>query len=114
MKKQTSVTEKQYQSFNNFNHDEKEETEKIKKEGHLRTDEPSLFYNKKDSFIEFKNVGKHMDDTLVSRYNNYLPPFKQRLEVFKKFTPRKVKTKAKTKIVYNNAKKVYSNLLSIY
>ena len=28
-----------------------------------------------------------MDDTLVSRYNNYLALFKQRLEEFKQLTP---------------------------
>ena len=55
-----------------------------------------------------------MDDSLVSRYNSYLAPFKQRLKEFKKFTPRAVKTKMKKKIVYNNAKKLYSILPSIY
>ena len=55
-----------------------------------------------------------MDDSLVSRNNNYLAPFKQRLKEFKKFTPRKLKTKVKKKTVYNNAKKLYSKLLSIY
>ena len=34
-----------------------------------------------------------MDDSLVSRYNNYLIPFKQRLKEFEKFTPQTVKTK---------------------
>ena len=86
---------------------------KIKKEGPLTTDESSLFYNNKYSFIEFKNVGKYMDDSLVSRNNNYLAPFKQRLEEFKKCTPRKLKTKVKKRTVYNNAKKLYSKLLSI-
>ena len=82
MKKQTSVTEKQYQSFDKvFNQDEKEESVKIKEEGPLRTDESSLYYGNKYSFIEFKNVGKYMDG-LVSGYNNNLAPFKQRLEEF--------------------------------
>ena len=111
MKKQTSVAEKQYQSFN---HDEKEEPVKIKKEEPLTTDESSLFYNNKYRFIEFKNVGKYMDDSLVSRYSNYLAPFKQRFEEFKKLTPRILKTKAKKRTVYNNAKKLYSILLSNY
>ena len=112
LKKQTSVAEKQYRSFDKaFNHNEKEEPVKIKKEGPLTTDESSLFYNNKYSFIEFKNIGKYMDDFLVTRYINYLAPFKQRMEEFKKFTPGKAKTKAKKK---NNAKKLYSILLSIY
>ena len=43
-KKQTSAAGKQYQSFEKaFNHDQKEELVKNKKEGH----ESSLFYNKK-------------------------------------------------------------------
>ena len=49
----------------------------------------------------------------MSRYNN-LAPFKQRLEEFKKFNPRKLKTKSKKKTVYSNAKKLYSKLLRIY
>ena len=55
-----------------------------------------------------------MDDSLVSRNSNYLAPFKQQLEEFQKFIPRKVKTKTKKKIVCNNAKKLYSILLNIY
>ena len=40
LKKQTSVAEKQYQSFDkDFNHDEKEQPVKIKKEGSLTTKE---------------------------------------------------------------------------
>ena len=46
-----------------------------------------------------------MDDSLVSRYNNYLAPFKQQSEEFKK---------AKKRTVYNNAKKLHIKLLSIY
>ena len=83
LKKQTSVAEKQYQSFDKvFNHDKKEEPVKIKKERLLTTDKSSLSYNNKCSFIEFKNIGKYVDDSLVSRYNNYLAPFKQRSEEF--------------------------------
>ena len=83
LKKQTSVAEKQYQSFDKvFNHDKKEEPVKIKKERPLTTDKSSLFCNSKCSFIEFKNIGKDIDDSLVSKYNNYLAPFKQRLEEF--------------------------------
>ena len=101
MKKQTSVTEKQYQSFDKvFNQDEKEESVKIKEEGPLRTDESSLYYGNKYSFIEFKNVGKYMDG-LVSGYNNNLAPFKQRLEEFWKYIPWKLKGKAKKGTVYN-------------
>ena len=108
-KKQTSAAEKQYQSFDKaFNHDEKEELVKNKNEGH----ESSLLYNKKNDFIEFRNVREYMDNSLVSTYNNYLVPFKERLEEFKKFAPRKAK--AKKKIVYNNTKNLYSILLSIY
>ena len=55
-----------------------------------------------------------MDNSLVSTYNNNLVPFKERLEEFKKFAPRKAKAKAKKKIVYNNTKNLYSILLSIY
>ena len=85
MEKQTRVAEKKCQSFDKVsNHDEEEETVKtktekpvkIKKEGSLTTDESSLFYNKKYSFSEWKNVEKYMDDSLVTRYN-YLAAFKQ-------------------------------------
>ena len=55
-----------------------------------------------------------MDDTLVSRYNNYLAPFKQRLEEFKQFTPEKEQGKDKKKIAYHDAIKLYNTLLSIY
>ena len=55
-----------------------------------------------------------MDDSLVSRYNNYLAPLKQRLEESNKFTPRKSKTKAEKRAVYSDAKKLYNTLLSIY
>ena len=76
LKKQTSVAEKQYLGFDNvFNHYQKEEPVKIKKERLLTTDKSSHFYNKKYSFIEFKNVEKYTDDSLLSRYNNYLTLF---------------------------------------
>ena len=112
LKLQNSVAEKQYQAFDKvFNHNEKEEPVKIKKEAPLIA---ILFYNKKYSFTEFRNVGKCKDDFLVSRYNNYLAPFKQQLEEIKKFTIGKAKTKEKKKIAYNNDKKLYSILLNIY
>ena len=115
LKKQTNVAEKQYQDFDKvFNHDEEEEPFKIEKEEPLKTAKSSLMYNSKYSFNELKNVGKYEDESLVSRYNNYLTPFKQRLKWFKKFTPRTVKTQNNKKIVYNNARKLYSKLLSIY
>ena len=115
LKKQTSVAEKHPQTFDQvFNHDKIEKPVTLKIEGPLTTGESSLFYNSKYSFTEFQNAGKYMDDSLVSRYNNYLALLKQRLEEFKKFIPRKAKTKAKKKIVYNNAKKLYNTLLSIY
>ena len=57
LKKQASVAEKQYKSFDKvFNHDEKEEPVKIKREEPLTFDEWSLFHNNKYSFSEFKNV----------------------------------------------------------
>ena len=34
-----------------------------------------------------------MGDSLVSRYNNYLAPFKEWLEEFKKFAPQEAKKK---------------------
>ena len=55
-----------------------------------------------------------MDDSLVTRYNNYLAAFKQWLNQFAKFTPRTVKTKMKRKIVSNSARKLYYMLLNIY
>ena len=115
LKKRTKVCETQYQSFDKvFNNDGKEVPVKIKKEVLLTTDESSLFYSNKCSFIEFKNFRKYMDNSLVSRYNNYLASFKQPLEEFKKITPRKLKTKAKKRTVYINGKKLYSKLQSIY
>ena len=55
-----------------------------------------------------------MDDSSVSRYNNYLAPFKQWLKEFKNFTSWKLKIKSKKRIVYSNAEKWYSKQLSIY
>ena len=70
-----SVAEKQYQIFDKvFNLDEKEEPVKIEKEERLKTAELSLIYNNRYSFSEFKKVG---NESLVSRYNNFLTPFKQ-------------------------------------
>ena len=87
LKMQTSVTEKQYQSFDkDFNHDEKEEPVKIKKEGRLKTDDSSLVCNKRYSLSEFKNVGKYEDESLTTRFDNMVS-FNQRLKEFKKFTP---------------------------
>ena len=116
LKKQTSVAEKQYQDFDKiFNYIEKEEPLKIEKEQPLTIDKSSLFYNNnKYTFNEFINVEKYEDESLVSRYNNYFSPFKQRLKEFENFTPRTVKTKENNKIVYNNARELYSKLLSIY
>ena len=68
LKKHTSGPVKQYQNIDKVvNHDEKEKPVKIKKEWQLTTGESSLFYTNKYSFIEFKTVGKYMDDSLVSR-----------------------------------------------
>ena len=115
LKKQASVAEKQYQDFDKvFNYDEKEEPLKIEKEEPLTIDASSLFYNNKYTFNEFKNVGKYEDECLESRYNIYLTPFKNRLKEFEKFTPRTVKTKRNKKIVYKNARELYSKLISIY
>ena len=63
LKKQTSVAEKQYQSFDKvFNYAEREELVKIKKEGPLTTDKPKLVYDDKYSFSEYKNVEKYIED----------------------------------------------------
>ena len=115
LQRQTNVAEKQYQEFNVvFNHDEKEEPVKIKKEGSLTIDESSIFYNNKYRFSEYKNVDKYLDDSLVSRCNTYLARFEHRMKELKKFTPRTVKTKMIRKIVYNNARKLYNMLLNSY
>ena len=45
---------------------------------------------------------------------NKLNKFKNRIIEFEKFIPRTVNTKQKKKTVYNNAKKLYNKLLSIY
>ena len=116
LENQTSVVEKQYQRFlikdflpKVFNHDEQKEPVKFKKEGPITADKSSLFYNNKYSFIEFKSLGKYIDNSLVSRYNDYLASFKQRFEEFKKSTPRKFKTKVKKRTAYNNAKNYIVN-----
>ena len=49
------------------------------------------------------------DESLESRYNNYLSPFKQLLKKFKKFTSRTGKTKKKKKIVYKILEKYIVN-----
>ena len=105
LKKQISVAEKQYQSFDNvLNHDEKEkEPVKIKKEEPLTINESSLFYNSKYTFSEFKNVAKYEDKSLKPRYNSFTL-FKQQLKEFKRFTTKTVKTRMKKKIVQRNAR----------
>ena len=109
LKKETSIAEKQYQSFDKvFIDNEKEEPVKFEKEEPLTPAESSLIYNSKYSFSEFKNVENNENESLVSRYYNYFTPFKQRLKEFKKFTPRTVKTKKNKNIVYNSARKLYS------
>ena len=63
LKKQINVAEKQYQNFDKiFKPNEIEQPVTIKKE---ITDKSSLFYDNKCSFIEFKNVGKYKNDSLV-------------------------------------------------
>ena len=75
LKKQINVAEKQYKNFDKiFNPNETEQPVTTKKE---ITDKSSLPYNNKFSFIEFKNIRKYKNDSLVSRFNNYLPLFKQ-------------------------------------
>ena len=65
--------------------------------------------------VNLKSVQKYFDDSLVSRYNNYLAPFKTRLKEFKIFTPQKLKTNTKIKIVYNEAKKpIQYTTINIY
>ena len=55
-----------------FNNGGKEEPAKIKTERSWITDESGLFYNKKCNFIKFYNIGKYMNGSLGSRYNNHL------------------------------------------
>ena len=63
LKKQINVAEKQYQIFDKiFKPNEIEQPVTIKKE---ITDKSSLFYDNKYRFIEFKNVGKYKNDSLV-------------------------------------------------
>ena len=55
-----------------------------------------------------------MNDYLMSRYNNNFALLKQRLEELKNSIPGKAKAKEKKKIVYNNAKILYSILLHFF
>ena len=71
----------------------KKRTIKNWEEEPLTTEESSPFYNKKYTFNEFKNAGKYEDESLESRYNNYLTPFIQRSQELEKFTYQTVKTK---------------------
>ena len=65
--------------------------------------------------VNLKNVEKYFDDSSVSRYNNYLAPFKTRLKEFKIFTPQKLKTNTKIKIAYSEAKKtIQYTTINIY
>lgn len=47
-----------------------------------------------------------MDGSSLSRYKNYMVPFKQQLEVFRIFTHQKAKIRTKKKIINNNGKKL--------
>ena len=114
LKKQTSVEEQQYQSFDKvFNHDENEKPVKIKKERLLITDKSSLVYDSKYSFSKYRNVGKYYNLSFMTKYDSSLP-FYHRLNEFRNFAPRTEKTKIKKKTVYNNAINLYITLLTIY
>ena len=113
LKKKTSVSQKQYQSFDKiFNHDEKEEPVTIKKEKPLKTNKSSLVYESKYSFSKYRNVGKYYNFSYTTKYDR-LCPFYHRLSDFRNLVPRTEKTKIKKKIVYNNAEKLYNTLLII-
>ena len=64
-------------------------------------------YNNKYSFGEYRNVEIYMDDQSQNLKNH------NRLNDLKKFTDQAENTRAKKKIVYNNAKNVFNKLLSI-
>ena len=87
LKRQTSVAEKQYQIFDQvFNHDEKKEPLKIRKEMPLLTDKSSLVYDSKYSFSEYRNVGKYYNLPFIIKYHRLLP-FYHRLCEFRNFAP---------------------------
>ena len=87
---------------------------KIEKEEPLTIDKSSLFYNSKYNFNEFKSIGKYEGEYLESSHNNCLTLFKQGFKEFEKVTPQTMKTKKSKKVVYKNARELYSKLLSIY
>ena len=64
-------------------------------------------YNSKYSFSEYRNVEIYVDDQSQNLKNH------NRLNDLKKFTDQAENTRAKKKIVYNNAKNVFNKLLSI-
>ena len=66
-------------------------------------------YNKY-SFSEYRNVGKYSPK---SKYKGLAKSY-NRLNEFKKFTPRTVNTKEKKKTAYNNARNLFDKLLCIY
>ena len=107
-KKQTSIAEKQYQSFDKaFKDDEEEKPVKIKKEESLTTDKSNLAYNNKYSFSKYKSIEKYINGSLTARYDNILVLFYQTLKDFERFTPWIVKTKTKKLFVYDNAIKSF-------
>ena len=74
-----------------FNLDEKEEPIAIKKEKEpLKTNEPSLIYDSKYSFSEYRNVGKY-NLSVTTKYTLHL--FYHRLNDFRNFVSQTKKNK---------------------
>ena len=97
MKKQTSVGEKQYQSFDTiFNNEEKEEPVKKQKKTSITTNKSSLVYDSNYSFSEYRNVVKYYNLSFTTKHGRFLS-FDHGLKEFRNFASGTEKTKIKLK-----------------
>ena len=93
LKKQTSVSGKQYQGLDKFlKSDVKEEPIKNKKGKLTKTWKPKPMYDSKYSFSDFSNIKKYYAVSFASKYNKFLPLY-YRLNEFRNLVLRKKKLK---------------------
>ena len=92
LKKQSSITEKQYQGLNEFfESDKKEELVAIKKEESTVTDKLKLVYYRQCSISDCKNIGKCYDLSFMTKYDK-LSLFYHQLIEFRSMVPQTEET----------------------
>ena len=92
MKKQSSITEKQYNGLSEFfKSDKKEEPVAIKKEESTVTDKVKLVYYRQYSISDYKSIGKCYDLSFMTKYDK-LSLFYHQLFEFRSMVPQTEET----------------------